>query len=208
MPVDVRRVPNLELLKVGRWDGVGGEFTITTEHLRSAVEAHEAGILRKAVVKLGHSGMGDASPALGYVDALRLTDGGATLVGDLVNVPGAVAKLLGYSYPDRSIEGLLDYEDPATGRVWPFVLTALALLGASAPAVSTLKSLQDVAELYDVAAAHRGRRIPPRRPGRRPAATRRHGGGRAPPPLSPHHDWSLTCRPSSHRPRFTTPEPT
>ena len=159
VPVDVRRVPNLELLKVGRWDGVGGEFTITTEHLRSAVEAHEAGILREAVVKLGHSGMGDASPALGYVDALRLTDGGATLVGDLVNVPGAVAKLLGYSYPDRSIEGLLDYEDPATGRVWPFVLTALALLGASAPAVSTLKSLQDVAELYDVAAAHRGRPV-------------------------------------------------
>src|SRR5215217_3831709 len=159
--VDVRRVPGLELLKVGRWDGLGGEFDITPEHLASAVEAHKAGICRKAVVKLGHTGMGDASPALGYVDQLRLTDGGMTLTGDLAGVPAAVAKLLPHAYPDRSIEGLLDYEDPATGRRFAFVLTGLALIGATPPAVSTLKSLQDVASLYglDVAASSKARQI-------------------------------------------------
>jgi hypothetical protein len=101
--------------------------------------------------------MGDASPALGYVDNLRLTDGDATLVGDLVGVPAAVAKLLPFSYPDRSIEAELDYVGP-DGTTWPMVLCALALIGAAAPAVSTLKSLQDVADLYDIAAAA-GRRV-------------------------------------------------
>ena len=155
--VDVRRVPNLDLLKTGRWDGVSGEFEFGPEHLASAVEAHGAGIIRKPVVKLGHTGMGDASPALGYISALRLTEGGHTLVGDLAGVPKAIATLLPRAWPDRSVEGYLEFTDD-TGRVWPFVLTALALLGASGPAVRTLKSLQDVAELYDVAAAS-GRHI-------------------------------------------------
>ncbi|AWT55806.1 hypothetical protein [Mycolicibacterium smegmatis] len=159
MPVDVRRVPNLELLKTGRWDGITGEFEFGPEHLASAVEAHEAGVMgRKAVVKLGHTGMGDGAPALGYVDRLRLTDQRTTLVGDLAGVPKAVAALLPRAWLDRSIEGYMGFTDD-TGRVWPFVLTALALLGAAAPAVRTLKSLQDVAELYDVAAAHRGRPV-------------------------------------------------
>lgn len=158
MPIDVRRVPNLELLKVGRWDGITGEFDFGPEHLASAVEALDAGIIRKPVVKLGHTGMGDGAPALGYVDNLRLTNDGMTLAGDLVNVPAAVAKLLPHAYPDRSIEGYMGFTDD-TGRVWPFVLSALALLGAAAPAVRTLKSLQDVAELYDVAAAYRGRPV-------------------------------------------------
>ncbi|MCV7076983.1 hypothetical protein [Mycobacterium szulgai] len=161
MPIELRRVPNLELLKVGRWDGLGGEFDITAEHLASAVEAHQAGVIRKAVIRLGHTGMGDASPALGYVDRLRLADGGMTLVGDLAGVPKAIATLIPRAWPDRSIEGLMEYEDPNTGRTWPFVLTALALIGATRPAVSTLRSLQDVAELYglDVAAAQRGRSV-------------------------------------------------
>lgn len=156
---DVRTVRNVELLKVGTWECSTGTFTMTAEDLAAAVEAHEAGVLRKPPLKVGHADPRfDGGPALGYVDNLRLTDGGTTLVGDLVNVPGPVAKLLPYAYADRSIEAIYDYRD-GDGRVWPFVLTALALLGASAPAVRNLKSLQDVAELYDVAAAHRGRPV-------------------------------------------------
>lgn len=156
---DVRTVRNVELLKVGTWDGLTGAFTVTAEHLAAAVEAHEAGVLRKPPLKIGHDDPRfDGGPALGYVDNLRLTDGGTTLVGDLVNVPGAVAKLLPYAYTDRSIEAIFDYRD-GHGHTWPFMLTALALLGASAPAVRNLKSLQGVAELYDVAAAHGGRPV-------------------------------------------------
>lgn len=156
---DLRTIPGVELVRVGRWEASTGEWSPTADDLAAAVEAHRAGILRKPVVHLGHDGpMGDASPALGYVDRLRLADGGQTLLGDLVNVPAAVAKLLPHAYPDRSVEALLGYEAP-DGTTWPLVLTGLALLGAAAPAVETLRSLQDVGELYGVPVAARARRV-------------------------------------------------
>jgi hypothetical protein len=152
---DLRTVRGIELVKVGTWQISTGEWTVSPSDLQSAVAAHKAGVLRRPVIKLGHQDPGFEGPALGYVDNLHLADGGNTLVGDLVNVPAAVANLLPRAYPDRSVEGLVDYEDPSTGQVWPLVLTACALLGASAPGVDTLKSLQDVAALYGVAAAAR-----------------------------------------------------
>lgn len=155
VPVDVRTIRGVELVHAGTWQISSGEWTVTAEDLAAAVDAHRAGVLRKPVVKLGHEGpMGDAAPALGYVDNLRIVNGGKTLVGDLVNVPTAVAKLLPHAYPDRSVEAILDYEAP-DGRRWPLVLTGLALLGAEAPGVDSLRSLQDVAALYGVAAARR-----------------------------------------------------
>src|SRR4051812_18338328 len=66
---DVRTVRNVELLKVGTWDGLPGAFTVTAEHLAAAVEAHEAGVLRKPPLKVGHDDPRfDGGPALGYVD--------------------------------------------------------------------------------------------------------------------------------------------
>ena len=156
---DLRTIPAVELVRVGRWQASTGEFAPTAADLAAAVEAHRAGVLRKPVVHLGHDGpMGDAAPALGYVDRLRLADGGNTLLGDLVNVPAAVAKLLPHAYPDRSVEALLGYEAP-DGTTWPMVLTGLALLGAAAPAVETLRSLQDVGEVYGVPIAASARRV-------------------------------------------------
>lgn len=155
MPPDLRTIRGIELVKVGTWQISTGEWTVTAGDLASAVEAHKAAVLRKPVVKvkLGHNGpMGDAGPALGYVDNLRLADGGNTLIGDLVNVPATVAKLLPHAYPDRSVEALRNYTDQS-GRTWPLVLDALALLGATAPGIGALKSLQDVAGLYDIAAS-------------------------------------------------------
>ncbi|MGD9517531.1 MULTISPECIES: hypothetical protein [Mycolicibacterium] len=156
MPADLRTICGVELVKVGTWQpgGTVGDWTVTAEHLAAAIDAHRAGVLRKPVVKIGHDDPRfDGGPALGYVDGLRLADGGSTLVGDLVNVPAPVAKLLPHAYPDRSIEALVDFTDQA-GKSWPLVLTGLALLGAADPAVETLRSLQDVGALYgiDVAA--------------------------------------------------------
>lgn len=152
---DLRTLRGIELVKAGTWQISTGEWTVTPADLRSAITAHAAGVLRKPVIKLGHTAMADAGPALGYVDNLRLADAGNTLIGDFVNVPAAVAKLLPHAYPDRSVEALTDYEDPATGQVWPLVLTACALLGDREPGIETLRSLQDVAALYGVAAARR-----------------------------------------------------
>lgn len=162
--VQTRTIRGVELVKVGTWEGLHGAFEFTPEHLAAAVEAHEAGALRKPPIRLGHDDPRfTGSPALGHVDNLRLADGGNTLIGDLVNVPAAVAKLLPHAYPDRSIEALSNYADPDTGRTYALVLTGLALLGSANPAVRTLKSLQDVAELYGIdgiaAAASSGRRV-------------------------------------------------
>jgi hypothetical protein len=156
VPVDVRTVPNVELLKVGTFDGAGGTFTIEPEHLASAVEAYHAKVVPPPPLKLGHSDPRfDGSPALGAVARLRLRDNGSVLVGDLVGVPRPVAALLPHAYPERSIEGVMGFTDD-DGREWPFVLTAVALLGDTRPAVGTLRSLRDVGALYgidDVAAS-------------------------------------------------------
>ena len=142
---DLQTVRNVELLKVGRWACSNGTFHFTAEDLAAAIEAHKAGVLRKPPLKMGHHDPRfDGGPALGYVDNLRLTDGGTTLVGDFVDVPKAIATLLPRAWPDRSIEGMFEFEAP-DGTVHRFVLTSVALLGEVAPAVRTLKSLRDVA---------------------------------------------------------------
>ncbi|MDM3924165.1 hypothetical protein DDJ48_21525 [Mycobacteroides abscessus] len=152
---DLRTIRGVELVKVGSWEISTGTWTVTAADLQSAVAAHAAGVLRKPVIKLGHQGpMRDAAPALGHVDGLRLTDDGQTLVGDLVNVPARLAAVLASAYPDRSVEALIDYQD-TDGTVWPLVLSALSLLGATAPGIDTLHSLQDVTDLYGVAASRR-----------------------------------------------------
>jgi hypothetical protein len=153
---DLRTIRGIELLKVGSWQPSnfdGADWTVTADALASAADAHRAGVLRKPVVKIGHDDPRfSGGPALGFVDNLRLADAGQTLVGDLVNVPAAVAKLLPHAYPDRSVEALLDFK-AQDGTTWPLVLTGLALLGDTDPAVYSLQSLQDVGELYGVPVA-------------------------------------------------------
>lgn len=152
---ELQTIRGVELIKVGSWETSTRDWTVTPEHLVAAIDAHRAGVLRKPVIKIGHTDPRfDGGPALGYVDHLRTTDAGATLVADLVNVPASVAAVLPHAYPDRSVEALVDYQS-ADGRSWPLVLTGLALLGAADPAVETLTSLQDVGALYGVDIAAR-----------------------------------------------------
>lgn len=156
--MDLRTIPGVELIRCGVWDLSTGPWTVTPDDLVAAVAAHRAGVLRKPVVKIGHlDERFDGEPALGYVDNLRIVDGGQTLLGDLVGVPALLADVAASAYPDRSVEGIQGFTD-ATGQTYSFVLSGLALLGATAPGVSTLRSLADVGQLYGLAAAT-GRRV-------------------------------------------------
>lgn len=156
MPPNLRTIRNVELIRVGTWSISSGEWTVTADDLTAAIAAHRAGVLRKPVLKIGHTDPRfDGGPALGRIDNLRLTNGGATLVGDFVDVPAAVASLLPHSYPSRSVEALIDYTAP-DGTVWPLVLTAVALLGQTAPGIETLADLTD---LYGVAASSARRMV-------------------------------------------------
>lgn len=146
-------IRDVELMKTGTWNISTGDFTVTPELIAAAVTAHESGVLRKPVIRLGHNDprfSGD--PAVGYVDNVRVSTDGQTLLGDLVGVPRWLGDIMASAYPDRSIEGLYDYTAP-DGSEHPFILTGLALLGATRPGVTSLQSLQDVARLYDIAAA-------------------------------------------------------
>ncbi|WP_090421309.1 DUF6582 domain-containing protein [Mycobacterium europaeum] len=149
-------VKDRELMKVGNWKVRSGhDFEVTPELIKAAVAAHQSGVLRKPTIRLGH---GDerfsGDPAMGFVDNLRISDDGETLYGDLLGVPKGFAKIMPSAYPSLSIEGMYDYTAP-DGTKHDFVLTGLALLGATAPGISDLKSVQDVADFYeaDIAAA-------------------------------------------------------
>ena len=150
-------IPGVELVKVGNWSASTGPFDVDRALLEQIVEAHQAKVLRHPVIKIGHiDPRFDGQPAVGYVDNLRVE--GDTLLGDFEGVPKAFADLAASAFPDRSVELFHDFE-AQDGTVWPAVLTAIALLGASAPAVSGLKSWQGVAELYTAATGPRHFRI-------------------------------------------------
>lgn len=151
--VNLVTVPGVELMRVGKWNLSTGEWECTTKEIAAAIDAHDKGLLRKPVIRLGHNDprfSGD--PAVGWLDNLRASEDGQALIGDMVGVPEWLAEILPSAYPSRSIEGLYDYTAP-DGSEHEFVLTGLALLGATRPGVESLQSLQDVARLYDIAAA-------------------------------------------------------
>lgn len=151
--VNLVTVKDRELMKVGTYSLSTGEFECTPELIKAAIQAHDAGVLRKPVVRLGHNDprfSGD--PAVGWFDNLRVSDDGSTLYGDHMGVPKWLADNMPSAYPSLSIEGMYDYTAP-DGTGYDFVLTGVGLLGATEPGIGSLKSIQDLEVLYDVAAA-------------------------------------------------------
>lgn len=150
-------VRNVELIHTGRWAVSSGNWNASREDLLAAVAALDCPAVRRPVLKLGHSHGGQplwagnptGQPAVGWVDNLRLLNQGHTLVGDFAGMPGWLGDVAASAYPDRSVEGSYDFRCQI-GHTHPFVVTAVALLGVTAPGVGTLRSLQDVGTLYGV----------------------------------------------------------
>lgn len=169
-PPSLARVPNVELIRTGSWPISTGQWDVSAADLAAAVAALNCPAIRKPRLKLGHvdprfnkAGIGgpalDGEPAVGWVDNLRVTDSGQSLVGDYEGVPGWLGapnehgrRIISSAYPDRSVEGFHDFRC-TLGHTHPFVLTGVALLGATPPGIGTLKSLTDVAALYGVPAS-------------------------------------------------------
>lgn len=131
----------VELAKTGTWSASTGEVTLTKADLASAVAAQHH--LPDIPLKFGHADprfTGD--PAVGVVRNLRTIDGGNTLVGDLEDIPAWLGDKLPQAYPQRSIEATANYS--SNGKQYRFVLTGLALLGESWPAVTDLPSLKEL----------------------------------------------------------------
>lgn len=142
----------VEIVKVGTHQSGAGEFSITSQHLKDMVAASEGGTLPPAVVKLGHINgavdnpeWGDGAPSYGQITNLRLSEDETTLLGDWVNAPRDLADKQASAYPNRSMEATFNMElKDESGEVaetYPAVLTGLALLGATPPAVKTLAEI-------------------------------------------------------------------
>lgn len=135
----LRSFRNVELCKAGTWGASTGRVTITRADLAAAVAASRR--LPYPTIKIGHTDPRfDGEPALGRVVNLRLADKGATLVGDLVDIPAWLAAAMPTAFSQRSIEAVKNFTNNAI--TYRFVITGLALLGADWPAVTDLPSLQ------------------------------------------------------------------
>ena len=166
-------IPGVELAQAGTWRISTGETTITRDDLAAAIGAADCPAVRSPVLKLGHiDPRFDGEPAVGWVSGMRLADDGNTVAGDYRGVPAWLADILPSAYPDRSIEATRNFRCQI-GHVHGMVITAVALLGVTAPGIGTLDSLQDVAALYDVAASADGGE---------PVTYTIQGGGPMPPP--------------------------
>lgn len=150
-PLTTVDIPGVELCAPGEWN----DREYTADEFRQAVAtAHELGNAYHAPLKLGHAdgqqflNQPDGDPAMGWVENLRLV--GDRLVGDFRAVPLRIAQLIkSGGYRGRSCEFWLNAR--YGGKLRPFMLKAVALLGIDAPAV---EGLSDITALYNTRAAY------------------------------------------------------
>lgn len=146
--MDYVTVPGIEIIKTGTYtDRNGNEFAVTRDDLAAMVEA--SANLPNPVVKIGHVNeavenpdWGDGAPAFGQLANLQLADDGDTLKADWVNAPADLAEKQPSAYPNRSMEATYNLtlrdQNGDIAEQYPVVLTGVALLGATQPAVKTL----------------------------------------------------------------------
>jgi regulator of replication initiation timing len=127
-----------EVFAVGKWNGM--EFGLADLQDIAANFAKFNDVL-KVPLKMGHNKeqpMTDGKPALGWVTDVWVE--GSKLMAKFSDVPAIVMDALKKKlYRKVSVE--LDLDVKHKGEQHPFVLSAVALLGADIPAVSTLSDL-------------------------------------------------------------------
>jgi hypothetical protein len=137
----------VEIARVGTWHASTGVWECTREQLQDAVRAQDDPAFRAAILKIGHTDErfngADGEPAVGRVTNLRLSADGEALVADFEQVPTWLAEIIPSAYPSRSVEMFLNVAVGST--TYAAVLTGVALLGVTAPAI---EALADVATLY------------------------------------------------------------
>lgn len=135
-----------EIFRTGSWPGSGGAsgITFTESDLDGIVSSFAALALAGRIpLKVGHQGKDirsdDTAPALGWIQSVR-REGGLLLADIKFTSEKLVQGIKDGAYKFVSAELLHNVK--AHTRLIPWVLDAVALLGATAPAVGTLKDLQ------------------------------------------------------------------
>lgn len=181
MAVETVDIKGVELAKVGKWAGGDGrgrpaQLDITREDLAAAVEAYDFAMANggasaaEVPIKVGHvaaqeafGDLADGAPAFGWVGNLRLSDKGDTLIGDYLRLPAKFAAMVtSGAWRNRSIEFYRNAKWPmsAAGKTFRMVMSAVAVLGATPPAVKGLADIfaagepdDDAAERFFIASA-------------------------------------------------------
>ncbi len=171
--MEYRTVTGVELATVGMdWPASAGDGTFTFENLADAVTAaNDDPHIRIPRGKLGHTSeingelrtvspfeaLGDAEPAFGLYTNLRLTNDGAAIIADWVEIPAWLADAAPSAFPSRSIEAARDVVTEG-GKKYTMVITAVSCLGTRLPAVTDLDDLErfmvEGPDLDAVSAAH------------------------------------------------------
>ncbi|CAB4164996.1 hypothetical protein UFOVP820_2 [uncultured Caudovirales phage] len=135
---EIASIKGAEIFAAGEWNGL----SFTESDLDSIVASFDAmNLAGRVPLKFGHTGSDarDGAPALGWVDKIY-RDGGK-LLADFTSIPSVVYDAIKEGmYKFVSVELLKDVQ--ANTRQIPWVLDAVALLGADQPAVGILKDLQ------------------------------------------------------------------
>lgn len=134
-----------EIFQTGSWPGSGAAgITFTEADLDGIVSSFEAlGLAGCIPIKVGHQGKDirddDTAPALGWVQSVRRE--GTKLLADIKFTSGKLIEGI-RSGAYKFVSAELLHNVKAHTRLIPWVLDAVALLGATAPAVGTLRDLQ------------------------------------------------------------------
>lgn len=138
-------IRNAEIFAAGQWPAQGANgMTFTESDLDGIVNSFNSlGLKGRIPLKMGHEGEDprtpDGAPALGWVEAVHRE--GNKLLADIRLTSDKLAEMIkAGAYKFVSIELLRNVQ--AHTRQIPWVLDAVAILGATAPAVGILKDLQ------------------------------------------------------------------
>jgi hypothetical protein len=139
-------IHDVEIFETGSWPGQGAKgVTFGEAELDQIVASFNTlGLSGRVPLKLGHDGtdarVSDSAPALGWVESIKRA--GNKLLADIKLTSDKLAEgIKSGAYKFVSIELLRNVV--AHTRQIPWVLDAVALLGATPPAVGTLKSLAE-----------------------------------------------------------------
>ena len=131
-------IQGVEIFAVGTHHGV--EYT--EDDLQQIVNDTNAQEGREPYVFLGHRDGADrgAKPRSGMLANLRYEAG--KVIADILRIPADVMDAVkAGGYPKRSVEMIKNFRDK-TGKVYPLIIDALALIGAGHPEV------KDLADVY------------------------------------------------------------
>jgi hypothetical protein len=136
---DTYTIKGVEIFAEGKWNGEPYDGADLEQMAEADAELHD---LIRPRVKIGHGEAKDetSAPALGWIGKIRKA--GSKLLADLSRLPKELFEAIQRGrYTRQSVEIRLNYKHPETGKRFPFVIDALAFLGAKLPAVQTLKPI-------------------------------------------------------------------